>query len=268
MSPEAYSILEHLGLPAQFGITLLLFCFILAVAPYVSGLDFGMLRVPQFPEPARRRLKWIGPLALLIAILVHVPFFGPAVVQPSGPPIAGKDLSPGPEEAAPEESASDKPEPEPVTPAPEDTSTAAQDLSPGSEPEEEQEPISHNKVSASIVESVNPLAPMQVKPFGGVKKKGVMTLVGLVTIEARTARIVPIVYYLEWVYITSEGETVLDSHKRNPKYKFTQRDDATMTYYWVNKRIWSDNKGIYTLRVYTRDFSGSYKLEAEAKIEV
>lgn len=63
--------LDLVGLPPAFGLTVLIFVFILALAPWLSGKDFGIFKVPQFSEHGRKRLRLIGPILLCIGILLH-----------------------------------------------------------------------------------------------------------------------------------------------------------------------------------------------------
>lgn len=266
------SILTFLGLPGQFGVTLLLFTFILFLAPYLAGLDFGVLRIPDFSEGARRKLKWIGPLTLLVAIFLHIPFLTLAQPEPpanGGEPIAGRDVIPTPLPVDTLENGDGDENPPPDTSqTPPDTS--AGDDSGADEPPGDDGPteVIRNIVTAKIVHTLNPNAPMQARALETVTQNGAVNLTGLVTVASQVAYIVPIEYYLEWIYVSAEGEKVLDNYRTNANYRFKQRKDARVTYYWVEKRIWSDNKGRYVLRVYTRDFGGGYKLEVETSTEV
>lgn len=67
------SIFEIIGLPNPFGVLLLSFLFILLLAPYLSGSDFGLFKVPVFSEEAKKWLKIIGPALFLIGVLSFVP---------------------------------------------------------------------------------------------------------------------------------------------------------------------------------------------------
>jgi hypothetical protein len=62
------STLDQLGIPVQIGILLFTLATILALAPYFGGLDFGVLKIPNFP-PGRtrvlRRYGWLGPVVAL-----------------------------------------------------------------------------------------------------------------------------------------------------------------------------------------------------------
>jgi len=80
---KAESVLQWLALPAEFGMTLLIAAFALSLAPYLAGSDFGLLKVPQFPAPVRARLRSTGPVALLVAIFLHLPLIRTAGPQQS-----------------------------------------------------------------------------------------------------------------------------------------------------------------------------------------
>lgn len=67
------SILDKISLPGEFGLILLVFSFILMVSPYFSGSDFGIFKVPKFPTSTRRSLLFLGPVAFVIAITIHIP---------------------------------------------------------------------------------------------------------------------------------------------------------------------------------------------------
>ena len=68
------SVLARLGLPQEFGLTLLLLGLALLLAPWVSGVDFGFLKIPTFPDGTRRVLRIAGPVAFLLALFMHIPF--------------------------------------------------------------------------------------------------------------------------------------------------------------------------------------------------
>jgi hypothetical protein len=70
---ERASIIKLLGLPETFAVVLLTFSFILALAPYFSGADFGLFKIPQFTDSARKKLKIIGPIIFLVLVILFVP---------------------------------------------------------------------------------------------------------------------------------------------------------------------------------------------------
>src|SRR5712691_8267570 len=71
-----HNLLFELGLPEQFGVVLLLLALILLLAPYLAGQDLGVIKVPPFTPSSKRILRVFGPLAMLAALFLHVPFFG------------------------------------------------------------------------------------------------------------------------------------------------------------------------------------------------
>ena len=261
MSTEFKSILDLLGLPGAFGGTLLVLSLILALAPYFAGLDFGVIKIPDFSPEWRRRLKWLGPFALVLMILIHIPFYAPDAEPPApGTQIAGKGIIP------PEAKTGDSPDLNGIPPTKSDSLHQSQaKIPPEKLYDEPDEKLGQNMVEAEIVEKVISAVPKQTKPLTTVAKHGETTLVGLVTVEARTANFVPVTYLLEWILITFDSKSILlDSYRENEKYKFTQRSDALMTLYWVNKTIWADNLGTYEFRVYTSD----YELVANATLKI
>jgi hypothetical protein len=76
------SIMNSLGIPDGFGAVLLTFGFILMLAPYFSGTDFGPFKIPLFTEKPRKWLKLIGPVIFTLLILMFIPFI-PVQEQPS-----------------------------------------------------------------------------------------------------------------------------------------------------------------------------------------
>ena len=66
---------NKIGLPNEFGVVLLIFSFILLIAPYLSGFDFGIFKIPRFSKKTKQRLKYIGPIIFIICLLLYYPFF-------------------------------------------------------------------------------------------------------------------------------------------------------------------------------------------------
>ena len=82
------SLLSLLGLPQEFGTTILLLCLVLTIAPYVAGADFGIIKVPGFPSIVARRLKVLGPIVFALAISAHIriwPGSSPTALELSTP---------------------------------------------------------------------------------------------------------------------------------------------------------------------------------------
>jgi uncharacterized membrane protein YhdT len=70
---ERISIIKLLGLPETFAVVLLTFCLILLLAPYFSGADFGLFKIPQFTDFAKKKLKIIGPIVFAVLVILFVP---------------------------------------------------------------------------------------------------------------------------------------------------------------------------------------------------
>ncbi len=91
---DGHGLLAELGLPDQFGFLLLAISLILLLAPYLSGSDLGVLKIPQVTDAARRTLRALGPIAIAAAILLHVPFFPKNGPRPSADPVPGPGSGP------------------------------------------------------------------------------------------------------------------------------------------------------------------------------
>lgn len=67
------STLGVLGLPESFGTLLATFALGLALAPYLAGADFGVIKVPTVPAGLAGVLRWAGPLALIAFLALFIP---------------------------------------------------------------------------------------------------------------------------------------------------------------------------------------------------
>lgn len=81
------SIIKLLGLPETFAVVLLTFSFILLLAPYFSGADFGLFKIPQFTDSARKKLKIIGPIIFLVLVILFIP------IMPKSVPAASSNTN-------------------------------------------------------------------------------------------------------------------------------------------------------------------------------
>jgi hypothetical protein len=63
------------GIPGAFGITLLSVCLVLALAPYLGGIDLKVITFPLVGPGTAKWLRWCGPAALLLVVLLHVPLW-------------------------------------------------------------------------------------------------------------------------------------------------------------------------------------------------
>jgi hypothetical protein len=87
------SLFKISGLPDPFGVVLLVFSLILLLAPYFSGTDFGLFKIPIVSQSAKKLLKIIGPLLFVSCILFFLPIFPKNQQEPSAssadPPLEG-----------------------------------------------------------------------------------------------------------------------------------------------------------------------------------
>lgn len=72
---DKLSLYKLSGLPDSFGVVLLSFSFILLLAPYLSGGDFGIFKIPIFSDKAKRGLKIFGPVLFLLCAVAFIPVF-------------------------------------------------------------------------------------------------------------------------------------------------------------------------------------------------
>lgn len=96
---EKASIIKLLGLPETFAVLLLTFSFILLLAPYFSGADFGLFKIPQFTNSARKELKLIGPIVFLVLVMLFVPMI--RIPKPNAPNPSDNTNKPGAPDTTP-----------------------------------------------------------------------------------------------------------------------------------------------------------------------
>jgi len=73
MDFNTVSTYQRLGVPSNVINTILVIIIALLLAPYLGGLDFGVLKVPDFPPTIEHLLKWIGPALLLVFLILFIP---------------------------------------------------------------------------------------------------------------------------------------------------------------------------------------------------
>lgn len=105
---ERASIIKLLGLPETFAVLLLTFSFILFLAPYFSGADFGLFKIPQFTDPARKKLKIIGPIVFLALVALFVPMISSPAAKPTAPNPGDNTNKPGGPETTPTNNGGDR----------------------------------------------------------------------------------------------------------------------------------------------------------------
>jgi hypothetical protein len=79
------SILITLGIPEEFGVLILTLSLILLISPYLSNVDFGVFKIPEFSQKAKSKLKVIGPILFLISVLLFIP------IIPEPPPDCNEE---------------------------------------------------------------------------------------------------------------------------------------------------------------------------------
>jgi hypothetical protein len=92
------STIDKLGLPQEFGLTLLTLALIASLVPYASGADFGLLKVPRFESARRKRLMLIGPLLLGLSISLFIPFWAPVPEDAEAEVVDARSPAPGDDE--------------------------------------------------------------------------------------------------------------------------------------------------------------------------
>lgn len=83
-SESKVSLFEFVSLPADFGTAMLLMALILTLSPFLAGHDFGILKIPDFRDGVRRKLRFLGPLLLALVVLLHVPVLPSGAHDPAG----------------------------------------------------------------------------------------------------------------------------------------------------------------------------------------
>ena len=66
---------QRLGVPAQVINTIFVLIMALLIAPYVGGIDFGVVKVPDLPLGLETLLKWLAPFLLFVYLLLFIPFW-------------------------------------------------------------------------------------------------------------------------------------------------------------------------------------------------
>lgn len=64
-----------LGIPDKVAIFLLVVALALALAPYLPGSDFGVLKVPALEREIQEILRWVGPLFFALVVLLFLPLW-------------------------------------------------------------------------------------------------------------------------------------------------------------------------------------------------
>jgi len=73
MSYDKRCTLDILGIPKEFGVVVLTFVLILALSPYLGGIDLGIFKVPILNPQATWVLVYLGPVLLVLVSLLFLP---------------------------------------------------------------------------------------------------------------------------------------------------------------------------------------------------
>ena len=82
MPEDKTSIIKLLGLPEAFAVVLLILSLILALAPYLPGKDFGIIKIPDFTPNTQNKLKLTGPIIFLVSLMLFLPLMTSRVTPP------------------------------------------------------------------------------------------------------------------------------------------------------------------------------------------
>lgn len=86
---DRISLFRSSGLPDAFGAVLLILALILLLAPYFSGADFGIFKIPVIGLSGKRWLRFLGPIAFVLCIVSFLPIIpttNPKSVSSTGEP--------------------------------------------------------------------------------------------------------------------------------------------------------------------------------------
>lgn len=67
------SIYTWLGVPAHFSLVLSTTLFVLAIAPWLGGVEIGPLKIPRLPETWGFRAKIASPMLALASVVLYAP---------------------------------------------------------------------------------------------------------------------------------------------------------------------------------------------------
>lgn len=82
MSSEKKSTLQVLGFPNEVGLLVFTLTLILALSPFLGGVDLGIFKVPSFSAKKTGVLYFLGPILFLASVLLFVPLW-PQKLRPT-----------------------------------------------------------------------------------------------------------------------------------------------------------------------------------------
>ncbi|MFT7404938.1 class I SAM-dependent methyltransferase [Zhongshania sp.] len=75
MSFKSVGSFKRVDAPPQLINSIFLILFILTVSPYISGVDFGVVKIPTLSATIESILKWLGPLLSIFFIFMFIPIW-------------------------------------------------------------------------------------------------------------------------------------------------------------------------------------------------
>ena len=87
---DRISLFRLSGLPDAFGAILLILALILLLAPYFSGADFGIFKIPLIGLSGKRWLRLLGPVMFVLCILSFLPVISTTRPQSEPSPSPGE----------------------------------------------------------------------------------------------------------------------------------------------------------------------------------
>lgn len=72
---EKINSIEKFSIDGRVVNTILIISIILLLSPYFGGADFGVFKIPVFPEDSKKILFFAGPTLLLLSIMFYVPIW-------------------------------------------------------------------------------------------------------------------------------------------------------------------------------------------------
>ena len=110
--------------------------------------------------------------------------------------------------------------------------------------------------------NINPISEIQFDGNGKIVK-----IWGYLKFESDTSYVKPETYYLEWSYFDGKSMSLLSNYKNNKYLEYKRKVEGVDDYYWVTKRIRTENIGDYYFRIYRKEKS-KYILLNETKLIV
>lgn len=127
--------------------------------------------------------------------------------------------------------------------------------------------IAEDTVTAHIVLDFDRSQFRLVDPASQVPAGDIVKLWGWLKFETQ-GEIEPQTYYLEWEYKDDGQSVILGNYNTNIEYLiYERRLDRADDYYWVSKRVWVQEQGIYVFRVYIKE-NNEFRIITQTSISI